>query len=120
VESSFTEELFLSYISSLHNIERSFLLADYKMYNNEFRDRSGRTIARIYNNELRDSGNRTIVRIYSNELRDASNRTLAKVVGEEVRDSSNRIMAKLPDIRKKIDGAMGGTSIAAFWIAFLK
>jgi hypothetical protein len=74
----------------------------------------------MYNDEMRDSSNRTIAKIYNNEIRDTNNNTIVKIVGEEVRDTSNRTLIKMPEIRKLIDNSMGGHSLVALWVAYIR
>jgi hypothetical protein len=96
-----------------------WIMANYKIYNDELRDSSNRTLGKLYNDEIRDSSNRTVIKIYGDEFRDSSNRTIAKMYNDEVRNSSNSKIASLSDIRRIIDGP-GGKSLVAFWLAFLR
>jgi hypothetical protein len=95
-------------------------MSNYRMRDNEFQDSSGRTIAKIVGKELQDTSGRTLLKINGDEIQESSGRTLAKIRGDEIQDSSGRKIASISDISKGIDGAMGGASIAAFWLRFMR
>ena len=67
-----------------------------------------------------DANNRTILKIYNDEFMDANNRTIAKLYGQDVLDSNNRKISTVSDIKREIDGSLGGRTVVAFWLAFIK
>lgn len=69
---------------------------------------------------LRDAGGHLLLKIDGDDIRDASGKKIASVTGDDVRDSSGRKIATLADIRKSIDGALGGVSLVAIWLAWLR
>lgn len=40
--------------------------------------------------------------------------------GEEIWDANNRKIATLSEIKGEIDGAIGGKTVVAFWLAFIR
>ena len=51
---------------------------------------------------------------------DANNRTIAKLYGQDVLDSNNSKITTVSDIKREIDGSLGGRTVVAFWLAFIK
>ena len=97
-------------------------MADFKMYNQELRDRNGRTVGKIYNNDIRDNNGRTVGKVYNDEIRDINGRTIVKIYNNEIRDTNGWRVATIGDAMKEIDGTnmLNPKLVVALWIFFVK
>ena len=55
-----------------------------------------------------------------NDLYDSHSNKIASIRGSDVYDSHSNKIGNLSDVKKAIDGAMGGISVAALWISFVR
>ena len=95
-------------------------MADYKMRNNDFLDSHNRKIAVLKGTALHDDHNRKIAVIKGNNIHDSHNLKVATIKGSDVYDSHNRKIASIDDIRKLVKDSMGGASVVAFWLFFIR
>lgn len=98
-------------------------MANYKMSGFDLKDRNNRTLGKIVGDQVREyPSNKTLLKIIKDEIREyPSNKTLLKIIGDDVREyPSNRSIAKVSEIKKLIDGSIGGPSIVALWLAFIR
>lgn len=80
----------------------------------------GRTIGKVSGKYIKDSSGRTLAKIDKDYIKNSSGRTIGKISGSYLKDSSGRTLSSMNDIRKSIDGAIGGTTLAAIWLLFVK
>ena len=59
-------------------------------------------------------------RMDGNNLNDSSGRRVASIDGNYINDASGRRIGTVDDAKKAINGAMGGMTPAALWVAFIK
>ena len=59
-------------------------------------------------------------RMDGNELKDANYHVVARIDGNDIKDANYNRIGTLDDARRAIDGAMGGVSVAALWIFFVR
>ena len=71
-------------------------------------------------NNLYDSKNQRVATIKGNNLYDSKNKRVATLNGSDIRDSRNHKMASISDAKNAIDGAMGGMSVVALWVSFVR
>jgi sporulation protein YlmC with PRC-barrel domain len=104
------------------SLRKESIMADFKMYNQEIQDRSGRRIGKIYNKEIQDSSGRRVGKVYNQEIQDRSGRRIGKVYNQVIQDSAGRKIATIGEIRKEIDGTntMDPVYLAALWLCFVK
>ncbi|MDR2302041.1 MAG: hypothetical protein LBF38_08395 [Deltaproteobacteria bacterium] len=97
-------------------------MADFKMFNQEIRERSGKRVGKIFNQEIRNGSNSTIAKVFNQEIRDRSGKCLGKVFNQEIRDASNRKIATVSEARKQIDGSdiLDPIYVAALWFCFVR
>lgn len=95
-------------------------MSDLKMSGNDIRDKSGRKLGVLSGDTLRDASGRTLLKIQRDDIRDSSGKKLASVSGNDIHDGSGKKIGAISDIREKIDGGLGGVSLAAVWLAFLR
>ena len=80
----------------------------------------GRNVGRLSGQYIKDSNGRTIARIDGDNIKDGSGRTIGRLNGSYLKDSGGRTLVKMDDIRKSIDGGIGGTTLAAIWLLFVR
>jgi len=65
-------------------------------------------------------GGKTLAKIDKDYIKDSSSRTIGRISGSYLKDGSGKNLVSMSDIRKSIDGAIGGTRLAAIWLLFIK
>jgi len=78
-------------------------MADYKFDGKEFRDRRGSRIGEIDGKYFRDSHGKRV----------------GEFDGKDIRDSHGSRISNLDDVKKIIDG-IGGASLVAMWLFFVR
>ncbi len=90
-----------------------------KLVGNDIKE-GGKNIGRLFGQDIKDSNGRTIARINRDDIKDGSGRIIGRLYGSDLKDSGGRTIAKMDDIRKAIDGGIGGTTLAAIWLLFVR
>ncbi len=75
---------------------------------------------RMDGNYLRNASGQPVARIDGNYIRNASGQPVVRIDGDYIRNASGQPIGTLDDARKAITGAMGGITVAALWVAFIK
>jgi hypothetical protein len=70
--------------------------------------------------DILDRNRQLVGRIQGDEILDRNWSKVAEVRGDEILDSQWRSIGRLSEIRGRIDGAMGGASLAALWYFFIR
>jgi sporulation protein YlmC with PRC-barrel domain len=97
-------------------------MADFKLYNQEIKDRTGKRIGKIYKEEIQDGSGRRVAKVYKKEIQDKSGRRVGKVYNQDIQDASGRRIATIAELRKQIDGTntLDPVYLAAIWFCFVK
>ena len=69
---------------------------------------------------LYTSSNHKIASIKGTVIYDEHNHKVATVKGNDIYDEHNRRFATMNDVKRSIDGAMGGTLIVGLWLFFVR
>jgi len=95
-------------------------MANFKMKGNALFDKSGHKLATVKGTYIYDHVNRKVAAIKGECIYDAKNRKVATVKGSNIYDEHNRRIAAVEDVRKAIEGAMGGATVVALWLFFIR
>lgn len=92
----------------------------FKMRGDVLYDSKNSRIGLIRGDDIYDHRNHRLGSFRNDTVYDRTNARLAVVRGDKVYDSNNRRIGDLDDIRKEIKDAVGGLSLVALWIFFLR
>ncbi len=81
---------------------------------------SSHKVATIDGNKIYDEHHHQVATIKGNEIYDEHNHKVATVKGTDIYDEHYSKIATMNDVKKSIDGAIGGTSIVGLWWFFVK
>ena len=95
-------------------------MASHRMQGQELYDSNHRKIGEIRGSEILDANWRRIGEVRNNEILDATGRRVADIHGDDILDENRWKIGTLPQAREAIDGAAGGTSVAALWYFFIR
>jgi len=93
-------------------------MANYKFDGKELREK-GSKIGVLDGNNIRDAHGSKVGMIDGKFIRDSHGSKIAEFEGKDVRDSHGSKIATIDDIRKAVDG-IGGASLVAMWIFFIR
>jgi hypothetical protein len=93
-------------------------MADYKFDGKELR-LHGNRVGVLDGKSIRDVHGKPIGRIDGKDFRDGHGALVARFDGKEIRDSHGSKIGTTEDARMEIDG-VGGSSLAAMWVFFVK
>jgi sporulation protein YlmC with PRC-barrel domain len=94
-------------------------MADYKFDGKELRDRRGSRLGTLDGKYIRDSHGSRMGEIDNKYFRDSHGSRLAEFDGKDIRDSHGSRVATIDEVKKSIDG-IGGTSLVAMWLFFVR
>jgi sporulation protein YlmC with PRC-barrel domain len=94
-------------------------MAEYKFDRNELRDRHGSKVAVLDGKYIRDNRGSRWGEIDGKYFKDSHGARLAEFDGRDVRDSHGSRIASIDDVKKSIDG-IGGSSLVAMWLFFVR
>ncbi len=92
----------------------------YKMSGNDLFDSRNHKIATIRADGIYDERNHKVASIRGIDVYDERNKKVATLKGNDIYDGGNKKIGNLTDVKKMIDGALGGVSIAALWLFFCR
>ncbi len=95
-------------------------MANFKMKGDALYDKSNRKVGTIRGDNIYDNRNRKVGAIRGDNIYDSRNRKVASVRGSNIYDSRNSKIGSITDATKAIDGAMGGMSVIALWVSFVR
>jgi rRNA processing protein Gar1 len=95
-------------------------MADFKMSGDTLYDRSNRKIGFVRGNDIFDSSNRKVASVKGSDIFDSASRKVGSLRGIDIYDAQNRKIGTISDVKKEIDGAMGGASVVALWLSFIR
>ena len=95
-------------------------MANFKMKGSDLYDSAGRKVATVRANDILDRMGRKVGSVRGDDIRDKTGNKVGRVQGSSVYDGRNIRIASLSDVRKTIDGAMGGVTVAALWLFFIR
>ena len=75
---------------------------------------------KLRGNDLYTSSGHHIASLKGSYIYDEHGHKVATLRGTDVYDEHGHKIATINDIKKEIDGAMGGISIVAFWLFFVR
>ena len=104
----------------VERILKSKIMTNFKLKGNDLYDSKNHRVATMKGNNLYDSKNHKVATIKGNNLYDSKNHKVATLNGSDIRDSRNHKIASISDAKKAIDGAMGGMSVVALWVCFIR
>jgi len=93
-------------------------MANYKFDGKDLRSQ-GKKVAYIDRKYIRDARGMKRGEFDEEDIRDANGRKVAQFDGQVIRDSSNARIGTLDDVKEAIDG-IGGTSLVAMWLLFVR
>lgn len=93
-------------------------MADYKYDGKELRCR-GSKIGVVDGNAIRNSSGSKVGEIDGKYIRNAQGSKIGEFDGQVIRDSNGSRLGTMDDVKKKIDG-VGGISLAAIWLLFVR
>ena len=86
----------------------------------EFKNKDNKQkIGYLDGNYIRDSHSSRVGQIDGKYLRDANGNRLIEFDGRDIRDSRGSRIATIDDVKKIIDG-IGGMSLVAMWVLFIR
>jgi sporulation protein YlmC with PRC-barrel domain len=94
-------------------------MADYKFDGKELRDRRGSRIGVFDGKYICDGHGSRVGEIDNKYFRDSHGSRLAEFDGKDIRDSHGSRIATIDDVKKSIEG-IGGTSLVAMWLFFVR
>jgi hypothetical protein len=94
-------------------------MAEYKFDREELRDRHGNKVAVLDGKYIRDNHGSKLGEIDGKYFRDSHGGKIAEFDGRDVRDSHGSKIATIDDVKKSIDG-IGGASVVAMWLFFVR
>ena len=94
-------------------------MADYKFDGTELRGRQGNKIGALDVKYIRDERGNKIGEIDGKYFRDSRGNRMAEFDGKDIRDSKGSKIATIDDVKKSIDG-IGGASLVAMWLFFIR
>lgn len=93
-------------------------MADYKIDGKWLRTKRGDKVAEYDGKLFRDAKGARAGEIDGKYIRDGKGKRIAEIDGDNIRVDGKRA-GTMSDVRKAIDGA-GGTSLAGFWVLFVR
>lgn len=94
--------------------------AAYKLTNDQLTDSHNHKLGYIRGQDYYTGVNHKVGYFKGNDIFDSGHRKVAYVKGDDVFDSTHKKIARLSDLKREIDGANGGTSVAGFWWFFVR
>jgi hypothetical protein len=70
--------------------------------------------------ELLDGHSHKIATVRGNDILDEHSHKVATVRANDILDEHNHKISTLRDVKKTIDGAMGGVTVVALWLFFVR
>lgn len=115
--------MFLAQYSRLGQPERNSkqedMIAEYKFDGTYLRDRRGNRLGAIEGRYIKDSRGNRLGEIDGKYIKDSRGSRLAEIDGREIRDARGSRICTVEEIKKSIDG-VGGASLAAVWLFFVR
>ena len=95
-------------------------MVEFRMRGSDLFDYSNHRVARVRGNEIFDSQDRLVATIHEDTILDEHNQKIASVRGKDVLDTSKKRIASVDEISRAIADSMGGVSIIALWLLFVR
>jgi len=95
-------------------------MADFKMTASDLFTSSNHKVATVRGSDIYDERNHKVATVRGNDIYDERNHKVATVRGSDVYDERNSKIASIGDVKKAIDGAMGGVTVVALWLFFVR
>jgi hypothetical protein len=95
-------------------------MAGFKMRGTELLDGHSHKIATVRGNDILDEHSHKVATVRANDILDEHNHKVATVRGDDILDEHNHKISTLRDVKKTIDGAMGGVTVVALWLFFVR
>jgi hypothetical protein len=95
-------------------------MTDFKMKGSELFDSHNHKVATLRGNDVLDEHSHKVATIRGSDILDEHNHKFASVKGSDILDEHNHKFASVNDVKKVIDGAMGGVSVVALWLFFVR
>lgn len=93
-------------------------MTGYKFDGKELREK-GSKIGTLEGNNIRDAHGSKVGMIDGKFIRDSHGSKVAEFDGKDLRDSHGSKIATIDGIKKDVDG-IGGTSLVAMWLFFIR
>ncbi len=93
-------------------------MSGFELSGNVLRSR-GSKVGELDGSRFRDSRGSVIGSIDGVHIRDASSRKIGSLDGDKIRDGNGKAIASLSDAKKNIKNAIGGVSLAGFYLLFV-
>ncbi len=95
-------------------------MAEYKLKGSDLYDSKSNKLATIKGNDIYDNRSNKVGVVRGMEIYDSRQNKLAFVKGSDIYDARHNKIGTLDSVKKTIEGATGGTSLAAFWLFFVR
>ncbi len=96
------------------------IMTKYKLKGNDLYNSYSHRIATIKGANIYDEHHHRVATINGSNIYDEHHRRVATINGSNIYDEHSHKIASLNDVRKAIDGAIGGASIAGLWLFFVR
>ena len=111
--------MLINLFNSDYNPKMEDDVADYKFDGKELRDRRGSKIGVLDGKYIRDARGSRVGEIDGKFFKDSRGSRVGEFDGKDIRDSRGSRIANIDDVKKSIEG-IGGASIVAMWIYFVR
>jgi len=99
---------------------KEHIMASFKFAGSDLFTSANHKIASIKGPGVFDERNHKVATINGGKIFNDHNHQVATVKGSDIYDEHNRKIATMSDVKRDIDGAMGGASIVALWLFFVR
>lgn len=94
-------------------------MSKYKFDGKQLRDPSGNRLGEFDGKIVRDKAGTRVGEVDGKIIRDKNGSRMGEFDGINLRDSKGSRVATLEDVKRDIDG-IGGTTLAAMWLLFIR
>lgn len=91
-----------------------------KISGNLIKTKTGSTIGKIDGKIIRDHSSKILCKIDGIYIRNSSGVKIGALSGDKLRDSSGKVLCGMDEVRKSISGGLGGVTLAAIWLCFVR
>ena len=99
---------------------RAYRLVDFKLKGNDLYDNHSHKVEILKDNSIYDDHSHKVCTINGNDIYNDHSHKIVTIRGTDIYDEHGHKIATISDIKKQIDGAIGGTSLAALWFCFIR
>jgi len=105
---------------SKENNTKFIVMTNFKLKGSDLFDNHGHKIASIKGNDIYNEHGHKIAVMKGNDIYNEHGHKIAVMKGNDIYDEHGHKIETISNIKKQIDSALGGTSLAALWICFVR